>query len=115
MHRILYRPAARNDLIRQWIWYADNAGAEVADRFLVAADKTLQMLASQPEAGLETQFSHPLLAGLRRFRVQGGFGSILVFYFPLRDGIDVVRLLHGSRHIEEVLSQVDEPLRLIDP
>jgi hypothetical protein len=41
MARVLKREGAQRDLIHQWIWYAENASIEVADRFLVAADNTL--------------------------------------------------------------------------
>ena len=32
---------ALRDLTSQWIWYSENAGNEIADRFLQAADDTL--------------------------------------------------------------------------
>ena len=35
---------------------------------------------------------------LRSFPV----GRYIVFYFPLSDGIDVIRILHGSRDIENI-------------
>jgi plasmid stabilization system protein ParE len=38
MARVLKREAARRDLVQQWVWYAENAGIELADRFLRAAD-----------------------------------------------------------------------------
>ena len=37
---------------------------------------------------------------MRRFPLSGGFEVILVFYFPLPDGIDVVRVMHGSRDFD---------------
>jgi len=42
--RILKREAAKRDLIAQWVWYAENIGIEVADRFLQAAEDTLRLL-----------------------------------------------------------------------
>ncbi len=33
MGRIRKREAAKRDLIEQFVWYAENAGLEVADRF----------------------------------------------------------------------------------
>jgi plasmid stabilization system protein ParE len=38
------REAAKRDLIAQWVWYAENASIEVADRFLEAANNTLILL-----------------------------------------------------------------------
>lgn len=37
---------------------------------------------------------------MRRFPVSGGFERILIFYFPLPSGIEVVRVLHGHRNLE---------------
>jgi plasmid stabilization system protein ParE len=59
MARILKRESFKGDLIAQWVWYAENASIEVADRFLRAADDTLEMLARQPEIGLATMTFWP--------------------------------------------------------
>jgi hypothetical protein len=40
MGRVLKREAAKRDIVAQWLWYADNASIEIADRFLQAADNT---------------------------------------------------------------------------
>jgi toxin ParE1/3/4 len=29
-------------------------------------------------------------------------GNYLIFYFPIEDGVDIVRVLHGSRNIERM-------------
>ena len=52
MARVRKREPAKRDLIAQWVWCAETAGIETADRFLVVADSTCTMLAGQPEAGL---------------------------------------------------------------
>jgi len=44
------------------------------------------------------------LKGLRRFPVTD-FGNYLVFYLPRRDGIEVIRVIHGARDIEVLLGQ----------
>jgi ParE toxin of type II toxin-antitoxin system, parDE len=51
MARVVKRPAAKRDLVQQWVWYAEKASIAVADRFLVAVDSTLEALASQPDSG----------------------------------------------------------------
>ena len=51
MARVLKREGAKCDLIAQWVWYAENAGIEVADRFLAEAEKALALLSTQPECG----------------------------------------------------------------
>lgn len=97
------REAAKRDLIAQWVWYAENANIDTADRFLAAADSTVSMLACQPEAGPRFFVTRPELQGMRRFPVKDGFEKILLFYFPLADGIDLVRVAHGNRDLEQLL------------
>ena len=100
MARVRIRESAKRDLIAQWVWYAENADIETADRSLLAADATATMLAGQPESGSRVLVTKPELQGMRRFPLSGGFEVILVFYFPLPDGIDVVRVRHGSRDFD---------------
>jgi toxin ParE1/3/4 len=105
MAHVLRRESAKRDLIAQWVWYAENSDIETADRFLAAADSTTSMLAHQPESGNRVFFTKPELQGMRRFPVTDGFEMILLFYFPLQDGIDLVRVVHGSRDLERLLTE----------
>ncbi len=104
MARVLKRKAAKRDLTSQWVWYAENASIEVADRFLGAAEKTLALLSTQPESGAPLFVLRPELQGIRRFPVLDGFEKILIFYFPLEDGVDLIRVVHGSRDFERLLA-----------
>ena len=87
------------------VWYAENASIEVADRFLRAADHTLNLLSTQPESGSAFFVTKPELEGIRRFPVSDGFEKILLFYFPLKSGVDLVRVVHGSRDLEQLLTE----------
>jgi toxin ParE1/3/4 len=102
--RVLKREAAKRDLAAQWLWYGENASIEVADRFLNSAEKALALLSTQPEAGTPFFVSKAELQGVRRFPVPDGFERILFFYFPLRDGVDLIRVVHGSRNLERLLA-----------
>ena len=98
MARVHKRKSAKRDLIAQWVWFAETAGIETADRFLAAADATASMLASQPEAGVRVSaLTKSAQRGMRRFPITNGFDSILLFYVPLRNGIDLVRVLGAIR------------------
>jgi plasmid stabilization system protein ParE len=85
MPRVLRREAAKRDLIRQWVWYAENAGTDIADRFFRAVDSTLATLSSQPESGIQTFTNPHLLHKVRHFPVADGFERFLLFYIPLRN------------------------------
>ena len=106
MGRILKREGAKRDLIQQWVWYAENAGFEVADRFLAAVEETLTALANQPERGVRVFTQRSDLQGIRRVPVGSGFENILLFYFSVaassKGGVDLVRVLHGGRDLTHI-------------
>jgi toxin ParE1/3/4 len=105
MAQILKRETAKCDLIEQWLWYAEQGGIEVADRFLSAAENTLELLFTQPSMGTPVLTRNSQLDGLRRFPVSDGFERILLFYFPLPDAVDLVRVIHGSRDLERLFAE----------
>jgi len=71
-------------------------------RFLVAAHQTLALLANQPEMGWHPRLKHPALEAVRVFRVSG-FTKVLVLYRAVDDGVDILRLVHGSRNLQALL------------
>jgi len=95
MARMLKRPKAEHDLEEIWWYIAQNNPAN-ADKFLDRIQKTCQTLAEFPQMGTNRD---SLMAGLRSHTV----GHYLIFYFPLADGIDIVRVLHGARDINTQL------------
>ena len=93
MARIVRTIPARADLRDIWLYIAQD-NLDAADRFLDRIDRTIRMLAENPGLG-ESQ--DDLKQGLRRFV----FSNYLVFYEPIRDGIRVVRVLHGAQRWED--------------
>ena len=100
--RYAVRPKARHDLQDQAFYYATEANPEIGYRFLVAAHDTFALLSTQPEMGWNPKLRHPNLRGARVFRVSG-FEGILILYRPLEYGIEVLRVVHGSRNIQRLL------------
>ena len=96
------RPKADHDLDEQAYYCATEAGPELGHRFLVAAHETFSLLATQPEMGWHARLKNPLLASLRVFRVSG-FEKILVLYRPSPHGVEILRVIHGSRNIMALL------------
>ncbi len=99
--RILVRPAADRDLDDQAEYLADRQNLEAGLRFYRAAEETFRLLAGQPKLGRIAGYGTQLLAGMRMFPLKQ-FPKHLVFYRPLKDGIEVVRVLHGARDIENL-------------
>jgi toxin ParE1/3/4 len=96
--RYVLRPKADQDLDQQAYYLATEAGAETGHRFLVAAHETFALLSTQPQMGWPLRLRNPRLAFLRVFRISG-FEKMLVLYAPLSSGVEIVRVIHGSRDL----------------
>src|ERR1035441_4056744 len=117
------------DFETQFRWYEEEAGREIAWRYLLAVDQTLARLAAHSDLGRLRHFSHPELQGLRSFLVTRPFHRHLIFYRHDESYINVepvtrpfhrhlifyrhgeanlyaVRVMHGAR---------DLPRRLREP
>lgn len=100
--RYLIRPKADQDLDDQAWYLATEVSPELGHRFLVAAHQTFALLAAQPGIGWRSRLPHPGLATLRVFRVSG-FERVLVLYRPGPDGVEILRVVHGSRDLQALL------------
>lgn len=96
MPRVTRRPLAEADILEIWEYIADDSLA-AADRWVHRLDGQFRLLAAQPVMGRARE---ELAPGVRSFP----FGRYVVYYVPLDDGIDVVRVLHGARDIDAVFS-----------
>lgn len=95
MSRSVRRPAVKTDLKEIWKYIAAH-DRERADTFLRIVDDKLKSLAQHPFIGKERA---EIMEGLRSFPVK----SYVIFYRPLDDGIEVIRIIHGARDIENLL------------
>ena len=95
-------PAAQADINNQTGYYVQEADIGTALRFLDAVEGTFELLKSQPHMGARTKLSHPALAGSRFVPVKG-FEKILAFYRAQAGCIDVIRVIHSSRDIPNLL------------
>ena len=92
MVRVLRRPQAETDILEIWDYIAEDSMVE-ADRWVDRLDEKFALWATQPMMGRSRD---ELTPGVRSL----AFGRYVVFYEPLPDGIDVVRVLHGTRDID---------------
>lgn len=94
MPRITRRPLAEADILEIWDYIAQDSLTE-ADRWVDALDDKLSIWATQPAMGRRRD---ELAPGLRSF----AFGRYVVFFQPLPDGLDVVRVLHAARDVDDI-------------
>ncbi|HWA99827.1 MAG TPA: type II toxin-antitoxin system RelE/ParE family toxin [Pirellulales bacterium] len=92
MGRLVWDRKAREDIKSIWRWIAQS-NLSAADRVYDDIWQTARLIATQPEMG---EPRPELMVNLRSFSV----GSYVLYYRPRRDGIEVVRILHGARDVD---------------
>ena len=96
MPRVFQRAAARRDLVEHFVYLAEHASLDTAERFLAHAEASFNDLAEQPMMGAPLTLKPPELAGVRKWRVKD-FDNYLIFYLPRADGVSIVRVLYAAR------------------
>jgi toxin ParE1/3/4 len=99
--RFTLRAKAQEDLAQIIDDIAANH-VDAAKRFARAFREDCSLLADHPHGGPRVPRAPKRLLGLRFFPIKG-FRNYLIFYLPIRDGVDVVRVLHGARRVGPIL------------
>ena len=92
-HRIVWRRAARDDLLSLYDWIADQAGAEVALDFTAKIEAAAETLSDFPNRGTSR---YDLLSGLRTLTYRR---RTTIAYRVERDIVEILRLSHGGRDL----------------
>lgn len=82
---------AELDALEIWVQVARHDSA-AADRLIDRFTAVIAQLAERPHLG---RLVDHLLPGLRSIPV----GNYLIFHRPEEDGVFIVRIIHGARHI----------------
>jgi toxin ParE1/3/4 len=101
---ILIAQRAEQDLALQYRWYAEEAGMDVAEQYLVAVHDTIQVLAKHPDLGVRRRFQSPELVHIRSIPIAKPFHRHLLFYRH-GDTLRIERVMHGARDLQRRLSQ----------
>ena len=94
MSQLRISPSASSDLIEIWIYIPDDNVAN-ADAFIDKLYQAIQALGRQPGSGRHRE---ELAPGIQSFP----FGRYIIFYRAVTSGIEIVRVLHGARDIENI-------------
>jgi toxin ParE1/3/4 len=98
------RPAAKDDIIRQFRYYLLQDAPEPAARFLDAVNESIDHICRLPETGAPKHLENPILAGLRAWPVTG-FPDVRIYYLVEINLVRVIRVLHGSRDTKKILAR----------
>lgn len=91
---VIRTPEAEADLIEIWLYIGRN-NPSAADRTMGSIERTTNLIADFPLMGA----AHPELAPeLRSFLA----GNYVIYYRPVENGIEIVRVLHHARDVREI-------------
>ncbi len=97
---VIHKPQARIDLLDCGHHIAKD-DLDAAIRFIDAFDETVEDLARMPGLGNPWESARPQFRSMR-WRPVKGFPKHLIFYREIDDGIEVIRVCHGSRDLESL-------------
>ena len=100
--RVFKRPQAIDDIEECFVYIAKD-NIEIGFGFLSAVEGSVKQLVKFPHLGKSRKFQHKQLRELRMLRVKG-FENSLVFYHVTENTIEVIRVLQGSRDIDNLFS-----------
>lgn len=100
--RIQIRPRAMQEIDDLAEYFALQASAVLARRFLRAVEDTIARIAEMPGLGSPWESDDPALVSVRVWPVRR-FRKYLMFYRVHEDTVDILRVLHGSRDQERQL------------
>lgn len=92
MPTLIVSPLAEEDLEEIWSFVAER-DVEAADRLIDEITGRFDHLLAYPEAG---RARHELMVNLRSLPVK----RYVIFYQPTDDGVEIFRVLHGSRDVQ---------------
>jgi toxin ParE1/3/4 len=100
MPSVALRPRARLDLAEIWAYIAEDS-PDHADRLAAKFDRQFRALARHPNMGRPRPELSPALRSIP-------VGRYVIFYLPLKRGIEVVRVLHGSRDLAALFQEGED-------
>ena len=96
MAQIVRTRQARQDVLEIWERIASN-NPTAADGLIRRFDDVIRLLSDQPQIGVSQAKYRP---GLRCMAVS----RYLIFYDQIPQGIRILRILHGARNWEDLIS-----------
>jgi toxin ParE1/3/4 len=101
--RLVFSDASITDILEQAEWYAAQMGQPLAQRWQKAVMTAISHSLTRPATGAPCKFRSLALRDVRRATISG-FPKHLLFYRFDDDEVFVLRLVHGARDLERLLS-----------
>ncbi|HLM00818.1 MAG TPA: type II toxin-antitoxin system RelE/ParE family toxin [Pyrinomonadaceae bacterium] len=94
MAKVILSEDAQTDLREIWLYLSENS-LNSADRVIDEMMRKFRMLAENPKVG---QLHDELIINLRSFP----YKKYIIFYFSMENGVEIYRIIHGARNIEDL-------------
>ena len=101
------RPHAEDDIDAQVDYYEQQAGIEVASRFLLSLKEGIAFLYKTPFAGAPLLSRSGRLRELRSWPVPDFEDTRIYYILPEDQSIRIIRVLHGKRNVKRILVKED--------
>lgn len=101
-YSIKKRPQVIRDLI-EIATYIGESNLNASDQFLIAAETTIHQISNYPLMGKQCNFRNSSLTNIRQYPIRK-FRNYLIFYTVGDLEIEIVRVIQGSRNIENILA-----------
>jgi toxin ParE1/3/4 len=108
-YRLIIKNRATQDLRQQANYILVNGDSRAAERFLELAEVTFAQLATIPGMGKVVRLVSSRMGEIRQWRIKD-FQDYLIFYRIQDDRVEILRILHGARDLEGILSNLDEEI-----
>lgn len=102
-YQIFKRPQAERDIEEAFVYIAED-NLDVAVYFLAAVEDSIEQLAQFPLIGKQRSFTDKRFQHIRMWRVKD-YTDYLIFYQVVDDRIEIIRMVHGSRDLNEMFNE----------
>jgi len=102
MKRFRVSRDAERDLEDVFVYWAERAGFDVADRLIDAIVERFWILGQYPDAGRPC---NDIAAGVKCFPA----GKYLIYHRKVRSGVEIAHIFHGSRRQKEAWQRERPP------
>jgi toxin ParE1/3/4 len=100
--RILFLPAARQDILEQFLYLQQAGFIDAAEHFVDSIRQSVEQIRDLPEIGSPRKSKDPLLKGIRRWPVRR-FSMIGIYYCVTEQELVIIRILHERRNVANIL------------
>jgi toxin ParE1/3/4 len=107
--KLIIRNRATQDLRQQANYLLSNVSTGAAEQFLEQTEATFDRILTVPRIGKSLDFLSERMGEVRQWRIKN-FQDYLVFYRLQDEWVEILRVLHGARDLDNILSNLDEEI-----